>query len=80
MGEKVFSALQVNSTLLNYSTMFARLICFMLRSVRENHIWMEKYPLDYEQLQAIEKLWETVEGGGTDQAVIECIHELALTI
>ena len=80
VGEKVFSALQVNSTLLNYSTMFARLICFMLRSVRENHAWMEKYPLDYEQLQAIETLWDAVEGGGSDQAVIEAIHDLALRL
>ena len=76
----MFSALQVNSTLLNYSTMFSRLICFMLRSVRENHAWMDKYPLDYEQIQAIETLWEAVEGGGSDQAVIEAIHDLALRL
>ena len=80
MGEKVFSVLQVNSTLVNYSAMFARLICFVLRSVRENHIWMDSYPLDYDQVQAIETLWEAVDGGGSDRAVIEGIHDLALKL
>ena len=80
IGEKVFSALQVESTLKNYSTMFARLLCFVIRSIQENHVWLERCPLDDEQRWAANELWDVIEREAADTIVMTAIHKLGLKL
>jgi hypothetical protein len=68
IGEKVFSALQVESTLKNHSSMFTRLLCFVMRSIQENHIWLETYPLDDEQRRAANELSALIGSTASDES------------
>jgi hypothetical protein len=56
VGERVFGAVEAESTFENYSTMFAKLLCFMLGSVRDR-VWLEKYWLIEEQSAAGDEVW-----------------------
>jgi hypothetical protein len=56
VGERVVGAVEAESTFENYSSMVAKLLCFMLGSVRDR-VWLEKYWLTEEQSAAGDEVW-----------------------
>ena len=78
-----FKPCDERSTLEGYSRMFARLLCSILRTIRQDHPWCQEYPFDEEQLMAAEELLKTVsleKDEINDDDVMKAIHALGISL
>jgi len=77
-----FKPSEQKSTLAGNARMFGRLLCSVLRTIRQNP-WHEDYPFDEKQAAAADALWAAVDmekSEQADMAVIAAIHKLALAL
>jgi len=61
-----FKLSEQKNTLDEYSRMFSRLLCSVLRTVRQNHKWCQDYSFDEKQLKAVEDVWTALDEEKSD--------------
>ena len=78
-----FKPSEQKSTLAGNARMFGRLLCSVLRTIRQKHKWCEEYPFDEKQTAAADGLWTALDSDKSeeaDAAVVAAIHKLVLVL
>ena len=77
----VFHALQEESSLIAYSTMFGRMLCSVIRTKDEYESWATAYPFDTAQITAIDAMLAAIElYDEEDDRLIDAIHTLCVSL